>query len=307
MGFFLLSLLIGAVGQIGTAASKPLELAPRADRLCSSGEVEYTDQARDMFTGFSSSYCMLKKPGEEQTWTTGYFWVSISSSADGCAAPASLPENECKDSFKKIIDDCSTGAMISGGNYLWTGPDGTCLKFSIHAEPIERVKTDIEFHPELNEVDIGEGLYSCDDYMKLFDKAKGDCLSVGCAVDKKACDTETCVAIDGTVSAGVDDKFKGYLDQLRGVIAGSCKTEKYTEYYCTPDGICSNVRRVKVQIPSFLGSSTVNNKDDFIANYKVTFSENEKKSSCDIVTALVSAGIGNLPGGSLLGATSILC
>ncbi|KAH7247851.1 hypothetical protein B0J15DRAFT_563251 [Fusarium solani] len=292
MGFFLLSLLVAAVGQTSTVASQPLELAPRADDLCSAGEVEFTDTVRDMFTGFTSNYCRLHKPGEEETWSTGNFWVTISSSADGCAAPASMPENECKDSFKKSIDACSVGSKISGGNSLWTGPDGTCLKFSMHAEPleVEALKTDIEFHAELNEVDVGEGLYSCDDYMKLFDSAKEACLSIGCDVNKKACDDQTCVTIDGTTNQGVDDKFKGYLDQLRGVIAGSCKTEAYEDYYCTPNGVCSTNKRVKVQIPSFLGSSTAKDEDTFVANYKVTFTQKETKSSCDIVTALRWAG-----------------
>ncbi|KAF4965255.1 hypothetical protein FSARC_6934 [Fusarium sarcochroum] len=283
MGLFLLSLLVAAVGQISTVASQPPELATRADGLCSAGEVEFTNK------------------------TAGNFWVKISSTADGCAAPASMPENECKDSFKNSIDAYSVGSKISGGNSIWTGPDGNCLKFSIHAEPREILKTDIEFHAELNEVDIGEGLYSCDDYMELFDKAKEYCLSIGCDVNNKACDAQTCVTIDGTTNQGVDDKFKGYLDQLRGVIGGSCKRKAYTKYQCTPDGICSNINRVRVQIPSFLGSSTAKDEDTFVANYKVTFSQSETKSSCEIVTALVSAGIGSLPGGSLLGATVLLC
>ncbi|KAF4985637.1 hypothetical protein FDECE_16420 [Fusarium decemcellulare] len=300
MGFSLFSLLIAAVGQISKVASQPLDLAPRADDLCSAGEVEFTDTVRDMLTGFTSNYCRFNKPGEEQPWTTGIFSLTISSSADGCATPASMPENECKDSFKKSIEACSVGSKISGGNSLWTGPDGTCLKFSMHMEPreVEVLKTDIEFHAELNEVDIGEGLYSCDDYMKLFDEAKEDCLSIGCDVNKKACDAQTCVTIDGTTNQGVDDKFKGYLDQLRGVIAGSCKTETYIKYHCNPGGICSNVKRVKVQIPSFLGSSTAKNGDTFVANYKATFTQSETKSSCEIVTAL--SGTRPIPASALL-------
>ena len=143
--------------------------------------------------------------------------------------------------------------------------------------------------------------------MKLFDKAKGDCLSVGCDVNKKACDSHACVTIDGTTNQGVDDKFKDYLAQLRDVIAGACKAKGYVDYFCTPNGICSNNKRVKVEIPSFIGSSTSKDGDVFVANYKVTFSEKEKKSSCEHVTSLVSAGIGALPGGSLLGSTSLLC
>ncbi|RSL45510.1 hypothetical protein CEP54_014231 [Fusarium duplospermum] len=180
-------------------------------------------------------------------------------------------------------------SRFTGTSSLWTGPDGTCLKFSTHAEPIEVLKTDIVAHEEINEVDVGEGLYSCDDYMKLFDLAKEGCTPVGCVTENKACDDQTCVTIDGTTNQGVDDKFKGYLDQLRGVIAGSCKTEAYQDYYCTPNGVCSTNKRVKVQIPSFIGSSTSKDKGLFVANYKVTFTQKERKSACDIITALLSA------------------
>ncbi|KAM0414594.1 hypothetical protein ACHAPT_013566 [Fusarium lateritium] len=307
MGFFLLPLLVAAVGQISTVASKPVELAPRDDDLCTAGEVEYTETVRDMFTGFTSNYCHFHKPGEEGGWTTGFFTLKITSSSDGCTAPDSWSEDECKDTFKKTIDACSIGSKISGGTSLWNGPDGTCLKFSLHADPIEVLKTDVAFHDELNEVDLGEGLYSCDNYMKLFDEAKEDCLSTGCDVNRKACDVQTCVTIDGTTNQGVDDKFKGYLDELRGLVAGSCKEEPYEDWYCTPNGICSTNKRVKVQIPTFIGSSTAKDEDTFVANYKVTFSKQETKSDCETVTALLSAGVGVLPFGSLLGSTSLLC
>lgn len=105
----------------------------------------------------------------------------------------------------------------------------------------------------------------------------------------------------------MDDKFKGYLAQLRDVIVGSCKEKEYVDYFCTPNGSCSNNKRVKVEIPSFIGSSKSKNGDTFVANYKVTFSEKQQKSSGEHVTSLVSAGISTLPGGSLLGATSLLC
>ncbi|RSL56824.1 hypothetical protein CEP53_006661 [Fusarium sp. AF-6] len=308
MDFFLLSLLVAAVGQISTVASHPLELAPRADDLCSAGEIEFTDTVKEMFTGFTSHYCQKNTPGDEETWSTEDFSMKISSSADGCTAPASMPENECKDSFKKSIDACSVGDKISGGKSHWNGPNGTCLKFSIHLEPIEAevLKTDIEYHAELNEVAVGEGLYSCDDYMKLFDKVREDCLGTGCEVSKKACDSHTCVTIDGTTSAGMKDKFKGYLDQLRSVVAGSCKTEAYQDHFCTPNGVCSTNKRVKVQIPSLLGSSTAQGKH-FVANYKVAFTKQERKSECDIIEALVNAGLGALPGGSLLGSITLFC
>ncbi|CAG7559021.1 unnamed protein product [Fusarium equiseti] len=287
MGLLHVSLLIAAVSQIG--------------------DVEYTDTFKDMFTAWTARYCRSMQPGEHEGWTSGLFSVRFSSSADDCKAPSSMPEKECVESFKKSLDACSIGAKISGGVCTWKGPDGTCLKFYIDAEKIDRMATDVEFHPEINEVDLGESLYSCDSYMKLFDKAKGNCLSVVCDVNKKECDNHSCVSIDGTTNQGVDDKFKGYLDQLRTVIAGSCKEEKYVDWHCSPDGICSNNKRIKVQIPSFIGSSTSKDGEIFAPNYKVTFNEKEQKSSCETVTSLVSAGIGNLPSGSLLGATSLLC
>lgn len=136
--------------------------------------------------------------------------------------------------------------------------------------------TEVEFHPEINEVDLGESLCSFGSYMKLFDKAKGNCLSVRCDVNKKACDKHSCVSIDGTTNQGVDDKFKDYLDQLRDVIARCCKEEKYVDWHCSPDEICSNKnKRIKVQISSFIGPSTSKHGEIIVANYKVTSSEKE--------------------------------
>ncbi|RFN53892.1 hypothetical protein FIE12Z_1806 [Fusarium flagelliforme] len=172
---------------------------------------------------------------------------------------------------------------------------------------VQKIETDFQSHPELNGVVIGKGLYSCNHYMKLFDKAREGCLLVGCDVNKKVCDAHACVTIDGTTNQGVVGQFKGYLDDLRTVIAGSCKENHSNESYCTPSGTCSNNNRVKVQIPSFIGSSTAKYGVIFVANYKVTFSEKQKKSSCDIIKDLFNAGLGTLPGGSLFGATSILC
>ncbi|KAF9889652.1 hypothetical protein FE257_007160 [Aspergillus nanangensis] len=182
---------------------------------------------------------------------------------------------------------------------LYLVPVLTCAVWSL--------KTDVEFHPEYSEVDIGEGLYSCDDYMKLYDKAKEDCLSIGCSVTNEACDDQVCTAIDGTTNQGVEDDFKDYLDQLRTVVKGSCKEDKYVDSYCTPAGICSNVNRVRVQIPAFLGTSTAANSGKFLANYKVTFTKKETKSTCQTLTTLISAGLGALPGGSLFGATALAC
>jgi len=305
MGFLFLSLFIAAVSQISAVASQPFELAPRANAVCSSGDVEYTDNNRILFEGLSKIYCLNEKP-KDLDWIAGDLKLLISTSADGCTAPATIQEKDCKESFKKIVDACSAGAKVSGGKYLWNGPDGTCLKYSLYARKIEVVNTTFESHPELNEVDIGAGLYSCDDYMKLFDEAKKGCLSVGCDVNKKACDSHACATIDGTTTQGVGDKFKDYLDQLRGVIAGSCKQETYDGTHYRPDGNGGNVKKVKVQIPSFIGSSTA--KDGaFVANFKVAFTEKAVKSSCDIATALLAAGVGVLPGGSLFGATSVAC
>ncbi|KAI8670424.1 hypothetical protein NCS57_00513500 [Fusarium keratoplasticum] len=307
MGFFLLPLLVAAVGQIGTVASQPLELAPRADNLCSSGDVEFIDLVKEMFTGFSMSYCKNDKPLEEQTWSTPLFWVTISSSADGCTAPAEMPVDACLDAFKQSFDACGVGSKISGTNFLWNGPDGTCLKFTTKTEGIERLETKVSHNEDLNEVDIGEGLYSCDDYMKLFDKAKDECLATGCDVNRKACDDLTCVTIDGTANTGLEDKFKNYLNDLRTFIAATCKAEAYTDSFCTPNGVCSSNKKVKVQIPSFIGTSTSKNDDIFVANYKVTFSQKALKAGCDIVATLVGAGVGILPFGSLLGSTNVLC
>lgn len=153
----------------------------------------------------------------------------------------------------------------------------------------------MDFHPKYSEVDIGEGLYSCDDYMKLYDKAKDDCISTGCSVTDKACDTQACAAIDGTTNQGIGDDFKDYLDQLRIVVKGSCKEDKYDDYNCNPSGGCANVKRVRVQIPSLIGTSTAANGGKFLANYKVTFDQ-EKASTCETITTLVSAGLGALPG-----------
>ncbi|KAJ5469221.1 hypothetical protein N7475_006973 [Penicillium sp. IBT 31633x] len=172
---------------------------------------------------------------------------------------------------------------------------------------VRSLKTDVEFHAEYSEVDIGEGLYSCDDYIKLYDKAKEDCLSIGCSVTNEACDGHVCTVIDGTSNWGVRDDFKDYLDQLRTVVKGSCKEDKYDDYNCTPSGTCSNVKRVRVQIPSFLGTATAANSGKFLANFKVTFTKKETKSTCETITTLVSAGLGSLPGGSLFGATALAC
>ncbi|KAJ5823897.1 hypothetical protein N7447_006237 [Penicillium robsamsonii] len=185
------------------------------------------------------------------------------------------------------------------------------MKASLYLVPalicvVWSLKTDVAFHPEYSEVDIGEGLYSCGDYMKLYDKAKEDCLSIGCAVTKEACDHQVCTAIDGTAIQGEID-FKKYLDQLRIIVKGSCKEDKYVDSYCTPSGTCSNVKRVRVQIPSFLGTSTTANSGKFLTNYKVTFSKKETKSTCETITTLLSAGLGTLPGGSLFGATTLMC
>lgn len=186
------------------------------------------------------------------------------------------------------------------------------MKASLYLVPaltsaVWSLKTDVEFHPEYNEVDIGEGLYSCDDYMKLYDQVKDDCLSIGCSVTNEVCDEQACAAIDGTTNQGVEDKFKDYLDQLGTVVEGSCKEEEYEDYNCSPGGICSTVPRVRVQIPSFMGTSTAGDDGSFVANYKVTFSKNGQDSSCETITTLISAGLGGLPGGSLLGATSLAC
>lgn len=169
------------------------------------------------------------------------------------------------------------------------------------------LKTDIEFDPTYNEVDIGEGLYSCDDFMVLFDTVRDDCLSIGCDVNNEVCDEQACSSIDGTTTSGVDDKFKDYLYDLGDAIKGSCKEEEYEDSQCSPSGICNTTKRVKVQIPSFLGTSTAADDGTFIANYKVTFSKNEQDSTCDTITGMIQAGLGHLPGGSLLGSTSLLC
>ncbi|KAM0227387.1 hypothetical protein ACHAPO_011573 [Fusarium lateritium] len=279
-----------ALGQISMVASQPLELALRADKLCSSGDVEFTDLTIDMFTGFAMSYCKNHKLGDDADWSTGLFNVNFTSSTDGCLASTSMSEQACMDSFNKIIDSCPVGSKISGGKSVWTllpllpGPNVHCIKFSIQTEKLEVLKTDFAFHLELNQVDIGKDLYSCDDYMKLFDSAKKDCLS------------------------GVDDTFKGYLDQLRGVIAGSCEAKPYEEYSCGgPGHSCGNAKRVKVKIPSFIGASTAKGDETFVANYKVSFTQSQVKSPCDVAMGLLSAGIGTLPLGSLFDATSIAC
>ncbi|KAL6918663.1 hypothetical protein FSST1_002689 [Fusarium sambucinum] len=202
----LLSLLVMALGQISMVASQPLELALRADKLCSSGDVEFTDLTRDMFTGFAMSYCKNHKLGDDADWSTGLFNVNFTLLTDGCLASASMSEQACMDSFNKIIDSCSVGSKISGGKSVWTllpllpGPNVHCIKFSIQTEKLEVLKPDFAFHLELNQVDIGKDLYSCDDYMKLFDSAKKECLSVRYDVNKKTCDQHTCVTIGGTTN-----------------------------------------------------------------------------------------------------------
>ena len=307
MRFIFLSSFIAAVGYISTVASQPLDVPPPAVARCSSGDVAYTDKIRSDFSCLRVLYCWTVSVGKDQTWILPSYEVKFSSPADGCTSPSSMPRDECLGSFQKILDSCSAGAKISGGSHVWYGPDGACLKFSIEAKKIDVVETDVESHKEINEVDIGEGRYFCDRYMKLFDEARKGCLSTGCDVTKKACDSLTCVTIDGTTNRGLADKYKGYLDEFRAIIAGSCKETPYDNYFCRPDGNCSNNKRVKVQIPSFIGASTSKDGDSFVANYKLTFTGKETPGACELINSLLAAGIGTLPAGSLFNATLPFC